>query len=230
MHPPAAGDDAAESSRVDLEPLDPTSFLTRSALLFGTRTAVVDRSRAVDYATLDRRAWLQAAALAQLGVAPGDRVAVLSPNSLMALESHYGVSRAGGVLVMLNTRLSAPELGWILQGSGSAVLLCDADLLELGRAAVARSGRSVTVLEVAVVAVPDPYWGEVPGAFVTLKPGRTADGAEIAEHVRQHLARFKAPKHVWFEPLPKTGSGKIQKFALRARAEGLVSEDLGTTG
>jgi fatty-acyl-CoA synthase len=71
------------------------------------------------------------------------------------------------------------------------------------------------VMECAVVAAPDPQWGEVPVAFVTLQSGATATESELIEHVRARLARFKAPKRVVFGPLPKTGTGKIQKYVLR---------------
>jgi fatty-acyl-CoA synthase len=73
------------------------------------------------------------------------------------------------------------------------------------------------VLEVAVVAVPDPKWGEVPKAFVKLKEGRTASAEDIIEHCRANLARFKAPKTVEFGELPKTATGKLQKFKLREK-------------
>ena len=73
------------------------------------------------------------------------------------------------------------------------------------------------VLEAAVVAAPDEKWGEVPVAFVTLKEGATASDAELIEHVRARLARFKAPKRVIFGPLPKTATGKVQKKGLRDR-------------
>ncbi|MGW4487128.1 AMP-binding protein [Amycolatopsis sp. NPDC004368] len=74
------------------------------------------------------------------------------------------------------------------------------------------------VLEVAVVAVPDERWGEVPAAYVTLREGETATEAEIVEFVRERLARFKAPKSVTFGDLPKTSTGKIQKYVLREKA------------
>ena len=74
------------------------------------------------------------------------------------------------------------------------------------------------VLEVAVIGVPDERWGEVPAAFVTLQEGASATPEEIVEHVRGRLARFKAPKSVTFGELPKTSTGKIQKFVLRDRA------------
>jgi fatty-acyl-CoA synthase len=71
------------------------------------------------------------------------------------------------------------------------------------------------VLEVAVVAAPDEHWGEVPAAYVTLKEGATATEEQIIEYVRGRLARFKAPKSVTFGDLPKTSTGKIQKYVLR---------------
>jgi len=73
------------------------------------------------------------------------------------------------------------------------------------------------VMECAVIAVPDEKWGEVPKAFVVLKPGQTATAEEIIEHVRGRIAHFKAPKSIEFGELPKTSTGKIQKFVLRDR-------------
>ena len=73
------------------------------------------------------------------------------------------------------------------------------------------------VMECAVVAVPDAKWGERPKAFVTLKPGRTATEAEIIEFCREHIARFKCPAAIEFGDLPKTSTGKVQKFVLRDR-------------
>ena len=71
----------------------------------------------------------------------------------------------------------------------------------------------------AVVAKPDEKWGEVPCAFIELKEGRTGDEAEMISFVRQTLASFKTPKKVVFQELPKTSTGKIQKFELRAAAK-----------
>ena len=79
--------------------------------------------------------------------------------------------------------------------------------------------RHPAVLAAAVVAQPDPKWGETPCAFVELKAGAAATEDEIIEHCREHLARFKAPKRVLFGELPKTSTGKIQKFVLRERAK-----------
>jgi len=74
------------------------------------------------------------------------------------------------------------------------------------------------VFEAAVVARPDPMWGETPCAFVTLKPEVAATADDIIAFCRGHLAHFKAPRTVIFGPLPKTSTGKIQKFLLRERA------------
>ena len=71
----------------------------------------------------------------------------------------------------------------------------------------------------AVVAKPDDKWGEVPCAFVELKPGHEATEAELIAFCRARLAGFKTPKHVVFADLPKTSTGKIQKFELRAVAK-----------
>jgi fatty-acyl-CoA synthase len=75
------------------------------------------------------------------------------------------------------------------------------------------------VLEVAVVGVPDEQWGERPTAFVVARSGATVTAAELVDHVRARIARFKAPKSVEFvTELPKTSTGKIQKYELRRRA------------
>ncbi len=74
------------------------------------------------------------------------------------------------------------------------------------------------VMETAVVAKPDEKWGETPCAFVELKPGAEATAEEIIAFCRQNMAHFKAPKTVIFGSLPKTSTGKIQKFLLRDRA------------
>mgnify|MGYP000929464337 FL=1 len=71
------------------------------------------------------------------------------------------------------------------------------------------------VLTAAVVAKPDPRWQEVPCAFVELKPGKTATAEELIAFCKQHLARFKVPKDVVITEIPKTSTGKLQKFILR---------------
>ena len=73
------------------------------------------------------------------------------------------------------------------------------------------------VLEVCVVGVPDDRWGEVPKAFISAREGANIDSQEIIAFTQERIARFKAPKHVEFGDLPKTATGKIQKFILRDR-------------
>ena len=78
------------------------------------------------------------------------------------------------------------------------------------------------IQEAAVVAKDDDKWGETPCAFVTLKDGAPeVSEAEVIQFCREHMAKFKAPKHVIFGPLPKTSTGKIQKFILRVQANEL---------
>jgi fatty-acyl-CoA synthase len=78
--------------------------------------------------------------------------------------------------------------------------------------------RHPAVLACAVVARPDPKWGETPLAFVELKPGANVTQADLIAHCKGLLASYKAPKEIRFEEIPKTATGKIQKFQLRERA------------
>ena len=78
--------------------------------------------------------------------------------------------------------------------------------------------RHAAVMACAVVARPDPKWGETPLAYVELKSGVTASAAELIGHCRTLLAAYKVPREVRFEEIPKTSTGKIQKFVLRERA------------
>ena len=71
----------------------------------------------------------------------------------------------------------------------------------------------------AVVAWPDEKWGETPCAFDEMKPGHRATSEELIEWCRARLARYKCPRHIVFADIPKTSTGKVQKFALRERAK-----------
>ncbi len=82
--------------------------------------------------------------------------------------------------------------------------------------------RHPKVLEAAVVARPDEKWGETACAFVTLKEGQDLSAKELIEYCRDHIEHFKAPKTIIFGPLPKTSTGKIQKFKLREQVNELV--------
>jgi fatty-acyl-CoA synthase len=79
--------------------------------------------------------------------------------------------------------------------------------------------RHPAIIAAAVVAKPDPKWGETPCAFVELRPGVEVRAEDIIAHCKQHMAGFKVPKSVIFCELPKTSTGKIQKFALRQQVK-----------
>ncbi|MBR6026634.1 MAG: acyl-CoA synthetase [Neisseriaceae bacterium] len=79
-----------------------------------------------------------------------------------------------------------------------------------------------SVLACAIVAVPDEKWGEVPVAFIELKPNARLTEEEVVEYCRSHMARFKVPKRVIFQELPKTATSKVQKYELRKKAKEAV--------
>ena len=121
--------------------------------------------------------------------------------------------------------------GWFWSGDG-AVVYPDGDIQLRDRLkdVIISGGENVSSVEVeavlyrhpdiqtaAVVARPHPKWGEAPCAFVELRPGATAGEDDIIAFCRDHLAGFKTPKSVIFDTLPKTATGKIQKFELRKR-------------
>ncbi|KAA0088924.1 acyl-CoA synthetase [Trinickia soli] len=86
--------------------------------------------------------------------------------------------------------------------------------------------RHPAVMAAAVVAKPDPRWGETPCAFVELKNGATATAADLIAHCKLHLAGFKVPRAIEFLELPKTSTGKIQKFELRKLAKSVAAIDV----
>ena len=129
-------DDASPVSGWCFEALTPTAYLDRSAIVFADRIAVVDGAVRWTYQEFADRCLRQAGMLTALGLQPGDRVAILAPNTHVMLESHYGVLYAGMVLVALNTRLSAAELRYIVEHADCRVLIADAGLVELAAAVV----------------------------------------------------------------------------------------------
>jgi fatty-acyl-CoA synthase len=112
-------------------PLTIGDFLSRGAAVYGHRTAVVDEPGvtgslgSLSYRELESRARGMALALDAMGVAHGERVAIVSPNAAKFVISYYGVSAYGRILVPVNYRLNADEIGYILDHSGSSVLLVD---------------------------------------------------------------------------------------------------------
>ncbi|MEK9941928.1 MAG: AMP-binding protein, partial [Gammaproteobacteria bacterium] len=85
--------------------------------------------------------------------------------------------------------------------------------------------RHPSILEAAVVARPDEKWGETPCAFVTLRAGQQASPEDVISFCRDHMAHYKVPKTIIFGDLPKTSTGKIQKFVLRETAKTLRPDD-----
>ena len=129
------------------------------------------------------------------------------------------------------TRKAAPD-GWFRTGD-LAVMHADSylEIRDRAKDIIISGGENIAsleveralsahpaVLEAAVVAAPDEKWGEVPVAFVTLKPGQSVTESALISYAREHLAHFKAPKKIVFGDLPKNATGKIQKFVLRESA------------
>jgi fatty-acyl-CoA synthase len=112
-------------SRTELNPVD---FLHRAAYIYPDKTAVAHGKRRDSYRGLAARSWRLANALRSAGLAKADRVAALLFNSPAMLEAHFGVPAAGGILVAVNNRLSAAEIGYILEHSGARYLLIDSTL------------------------------------------------------------------------------------------------------
>jgi fatty-acyl-CoA synthase len=111
-------------------PLTPLEFARRSRALYGEREAVVDGPRRFTYRQFFERCDRWSAALQGLGVARGDRVAYIAPNTHSHLESFYGVPQIGAVLVPINYRLSGEEFAYIINHSGATVVCAHEDYLE----------------------------------------------------------------------------------------------------
>lgn len=227
--------------------LTPLSFLERSASIFPDKVAIVHGNREYTYRKFAQRVNRLASHLRMHGLQKHDRVAFLCPNTPALLEAHFAVPAAGGILVAVNTRLNAQEIDFILKHSGVKFLFVDAELSPLvepltvegvqvvriddtGSAEdpyeaflAAGSPEPVTSWledEEETIAIPDEKWGERPKAFVILQPGKTATEQEIIAFCRERLAHFKCPVAVEFGDLPKTSTGKVQKFVLREKEWG----------
>src|SRR4051794_34689367 len=111
--------------------MTPVDLLARAAYMYPDKVAVVHGARSYTYAQFAERAWRLGNALRSAGLEKGDRVATLLPNTPAMLDAHFGVPAAGGILVTVNTRLSAGEVEYILRHSGARTLLLDAELTEL---------------------------------------------------------------------------------------------------
>ena len=128
------------------EALTPTAFLWRAARVYGDRTGVVDGDVRFTYAEFLQRSLKFAGALKALGVSPGDRVALLAGNSHVLLAAHYAVPFAGAVLVALNTRITPADMVYILQHSGSSVLIYDNEFSAVAQQAAAEVGAGIRLV------------------------------------------------------------------------------------
>ena len=129
-------------------PLSPLSFLTRTAMVYPDKTAVIHGDRRWTYRQLRERCQRLASALARWGVGQGDTVAVFAGNIPATLEAHYGVPMLGAVLNALNTRLDAATIAFCLQHGESKVLIADRELADTARRAVAQLDRPIRVVEI----------------------------------------------------------------------------------
>jgi fatty-acyl-CoA synthase len=134
------------NQEISFEALTPTAFLRRSALVYADKTAVMDGEQHWTYAELRERCLRLAGALRSAGVQAGARVAVLAPNTHVLLEAHYGVPLAGAVLVALNVRLTAADLGYIIEHSDAQILIYDAEFEETAAVIASNSKRKLTLV------------------------------------------------------------------------------------
>ncbi|MEX2622369.1 MAG: AMP-binding protein [Acidimicrobiia bacterium] len=157
----------AEVGPITQTPLTPLSFLKRSAHVYRDRLGVTEGSLSFTYGELGERSRSLAGALRDLGVEVGDRVAVLSPNSHVLLEAHFGVPGAGAVLVAVNNRLAPVEVRYILEHSQAKVLVYDKDMAAVAQDA-AQGSEGIKLLEAGEANSPfesllskaTPYWAE----------------------------------------------------------------------
>ena len=170
-------DTARVPKKVSRTELNPVDLLERAAFVYPDKVALVHGGRRYTYAALGERAWRLANALRAAGLEKGDRVATLLPNSPAMLEAHFGVPAAGGILVTVNTRLSSDEIAYILEHSGSRVLLLDAELaglvdeIDLGGAHVIRVDDTCMI--------DDPYEQLLAGASPDRPASRLEDEEEM---------------------------------------------------
>src|SRR5919112_2980316 len=167
--------------------LTPLSFLGRSAEVYRDKVAVVHGTERWTYRELAQRVQQLAAALRAAGVGPGDRVAYLMPNVPEMIVAHFAVPLAGGVLVAINTRLSAEEVRYICDHSGAVVLVVDP---ASAPTVAPLAGTLTTVRMVVTTADPaSPVAAEpVPGSISYEQPLAGAAGEPLPWTVDDELA------------------------------------------
>ncbi len=129
-------------------PLSPLGFLRRSAAIYPERTAVIHGERRYTWRQTEERARRLASALAAQGVRAGDTVAVMAPNVPEAFEAHFGVPLAGAVLNMLNIRLDAETIAFILNHGDAKVLITDSEFAPVIGRALALAERKPLVIDI----------------------------------------------------------------------------------
>ena len=149
----AKSSDADDVQRAHRTELSPLQFLERSVLVYPDKVAVVHEDRRYTYREFGERVNRLASALRAAGLRKGDRVAFIAPNIPALMEAHYGVPAAGGVLVALNYRLNAQDIGFILEHSGARFLFVDHEFEHLAEGA--RVERAVRIDDTG--AAGDPY-------------------------------------------------------------------------
>ena len=137
-----------ERNDANYVPLTPLSFLRRAAAVFPERTAWIHGTRRASYAEFYARSRRLASALAKRGVAKGDTVAIMSPNTPAMLEAHHGVPMCGAVLSALNYRLDATSLAFILDHANVTVLLTDRSFSPVIADALSRAAAAPVVIDI----------------------------------------------------------------------------------
>jgi 3-(methylthio)propionyl---CoA ligase len=164
-------------------PLSPLSFLRRSARVFPGKVAVVHHDRSWTYAEFAARCRKFAAAVKEAGVRAGETVAVLAPNGPVALEAHYAVPLAGGVLCAINTLLDPAIIAFILDHAECKLFLVDREWAARARAALDLLGRTIRVVEIGDPAAP---------------AGATLDASEYEDWIAPHdEAPWRLPEDEW---------------------------------
>jgi acyl-CoA synthetase (AMP-forming)/AMP-acid ligase II len=187
-------------------------LLTKAARTLPGNLAVAHGPRRLTYAQFDARVSRLANALARLGIGQGDHVALLQYNYPEILESMFACFKAGCAVVPINFRLHSGEYAFIkdmIISGGENIYPREIEEVII---------RHPDVREVAVVAVPDPKWGEAVKAIVVATPGTILTEEAVIAWCQDAIASYKKPKAVeCVAELPKNNYGKVLKRELRAR-------------
>ncbi len=199
-----------------------------------------------EWNTLDSAAQAQKKARQGVRYVPLEDLTVMDPSTMQPVpadgETLGEVMFRGNVVMkgyLKNQAATEESLagGWF--HSGDLGVMCPDGYIQLkdrSKDIIISGGENISSIELedilykhpavqaaSVVAKPDERWGETPCAFIELKPGQSASAEEIIAYCRQHVAHYKAPRHIVFRELPKTSTGKVQKYILREMAKTIAS-------